>query len=689
MAVSDVITRRKRICRISYLLLLAGAGPAAWSQTPPGPGATDANVRHDANQRYELFQKYLQRRAAEVSRANLSTIHSLEQWKREKPRVSREMRYMLGLDPMPAKTPLEAKVTGVIERSTHRIEKIVFQSMPGLYVTGNLYLPKNAGGPLPTVLYLCGHSPSPHGAKIHYQHHGVWFARNGYAAFLIDTIEYGELAGAHHGLHDLGMWYWLSLGFTPAGPEVWNAIRAIDYLQTRKEVDADRIAITGMSGGGAMTWYTAAVDDRVKVAAPVCATWTVEQQVALNHVRGNCDCIFFHNTFQADLPLAGALIAPRPLKMINATRDVVFPPAGYLDVFRRLEPVYGWHGASDKLAQYEHDAPHEDILPFRKAANEWINRWLKQDNTPFDEGAIEQEPGEVLRVLDHYPPGTINDSIHRRFIPVHELRPWPHRTAWERRRSELIEQIKNRALRLLPSTKVPFETWKAPVKSFVDRYCDASDVEFTTEKDVRVQGQIFIPREEKYRQSALIYVKRSDDIVHPIDWDPLLPLFGRRVVLVLHPRGVDYPVTNLQLSTIKRTAALLGGTLETMQLWDILRSVDFLTAEHGLNLKSISIYGRGQIGPLGFYAAALDSRITRVILDDPPGSHWQGSPLLNILRITDLPETAALLAPRELVSLTPLPPAYDYTASIFALYGKRDAIRQAGGLGEAMQVWEP
>ncbi|HEU0139708.1 MAG TPA: hypothetical protein VFQ79_08360, partial [Bryobacteraceae bacterium] len=248
---------------------------------------------------------------------------------------------------------------------------------------------------------------------------------------------------------------------------------------------------------------------------------------------------------------------------------------------------------------------------------------------------------------------------------------------------------KNRVLRLLPSTKVPFETWKAPVKSFVDRYCDASDVEFTTEKDIRVQGQIFIPREEKYRQSALIYVKRSDDIVHPIDWDPLLPLFGRRVVLVLHPRGVDYPVTNLQLSTIKRTAALLGGTLETMQLWDILRSVDFLTAEQGLNLKSISIYGRGQMGPLGFYAAALDNRITRVILDDPPGSHWQGSPLLNILRITDLPETAALLAPRELVSLTPLPHAYDYTASIFALYGKRDAIRQAGGLGEAVRVWEP
>ena len=197
----------------------------------------------------------------------------------------------------------------------------MFQSMPGLYVTGNLYLPKEITGRLPTVLYLCGHSPNPHGAKFDYQQHGIWFARNGYAALLIDTVEFGELSGIHHGLHDLGMWYWLSLGFTPAGPEVWNAIRALDYLETRKEVDPERIAVTGISGGGAITWYTAAVDERVKVAAPVCATWTVEQQIALDHVRGNCDCIFFHNTFQADLPTAGALIAPRPLKIINAIRD--------------------------------------------------------------------------------------------------------------------------------------------------------------------------------------------------------------------------------------------------------------------------------------------------------------------------------------------------------------------------------
>ncbi len=94
------------------------------------------------------------------------------------------------------------------------------------------------------------------------------------------------------------------------------------------------------------------------------------------------------------------------------------------------------------------------------------------------------------------------------------------------------------------------------------------------------------------------------------------------------------------------------------------------------------------MGALAIHAAALDERISRVILDDPPASHWQGPALLNVLRITDLPEVAALMAPREIVSLTPLPEAYRYTRSIFCLFGKSDSIRQAASLAEALRVWE-
>jgi dienelactone hydrolase len=247
---------------------------------------------------------------------------------------------------MPAKTPLQARTTGTLDRDGYRVEKVVFQSMPGLYVTGNLYLPAKVEKQLPTVLYVCGHSPSPWGAKIDYQHHGIWLARHGYVALLVDTVEFGELSGVHHGTHDLDMRYWYSLGYTPAGPEVWNAIRAIDYLETRPEVDPKRIAVTGISGGGAISWFSAAADERIQVAAPVAATWTVDQQVQGDLLHENCDCIYFPNTFQADLPLAGALIAPRPLRIISAQKDPMFPPAGYHAVYERVRRIYELHNAS-------------------------------------------------------------------------------------------------------------------------------------------------------------------------------------------------------------------------------------------------------------------------------------------------------------------------------------------------------
>ena len=289
-------------------------------------------------------------------------------------------------------------------------------------------------------------------------------------AFLIDTIEFGEVPGIHHGLHDLGMWYWLSLGYTPAGPEVWNAIRALDYLETRPEVDSKRLAVTGISGGGAMTWYTAAVDDRVKVASPVCSTWSVESHTALNAVHENCDCIYFVNTFLADLPSVGALIAPQPLKIISASRDPSFPAAGYHDVYRRTRAIYDLYGAADKVQEYDYAAPHSDILPFRKEADEWLNRWLKNDSTPFEGGQIQREDAATLKVLDHAPADAVNGHIHKIFIKTQPPEPWTSLSSWKARRTRLLAQLRDRTFRAFPNVKVPFQAWKrAPRMAFALR----------------------------------------------------------------------------------------------------------------------------------------------------------------------------------------------------------------------------
>jgi cephalosporin-C deacetylase-like acetyl esterase len=547
---------------------------------------------------------------------------------------------------------------------------------------------KQDGGRYPPIVYVTGHSPGPGGAKVGYQHHGIWFAKNGFAAFVLDTIEFAEIPGIHHGVHDLAMWHWLSLGYTPAGVEVWNAIRALDYLQTRPEIDIERAGITGRSGGGAISWFTAAVDERFKVSAPVHGTWSVGPHVAGDVVKENCDCIYFWNTYQIDLPLAGALIAPRPLMIVNASKDGAFPPSGYEPVHQCLRPVYEWYGAPEKLAEFAQATGHSDTPAYRKAADEWLNRWLRNDVTPFDESGFETEKESLLTVLDRYPADATNEGIHRSFIAAPKPQAWKTLPDWTQRRKELAPALRDKVFRTFPKERVPFDAWKGKYSMWTEKYADSFHVEFTTEESVRVHGQLFIPRNGKSRHPSLIYVRDKDDIVFSVDYDQLLSAFKDHVVLVLNPRAVDYPMDVSRTSVTKMTVALLGGTLESLQLWDILRSVEYLLDEEKLNLSSISVYARKHMGGLALHAAAIDTRISRVILDDPPASHWQGPALLNVLRITDLPEVAAMVAPREIVSLTPLPAAYDYTRSIFHLHGKDNSVRQAASLGEALRVWE-
>jgi cephalosporin-C deacetylase-like acetyl esterase len=664
--------------RVCAIVLLAVACAAA------GPQG-DAR-RHTAAERYELFKKNLTLRAQAITNNQFSGISKRADWERRRPELRRQALSMLGLDPVPPRTPLGAKITGGFERPTYRVENLVFESMPGLYVTGNLYLPKTpARGKTPAVLYVSGHAPSPQGAKIAYQHHGIWFARNGYVALVLDTVEFGEISGIHHGTHDLGMWYWLSLGYTPAGVEVWNAIRALDYLESRPEVDRARIGMTGRSGGGAITWFTAGVDERVAAAAPVHGTWSVGPHVADDVVRENCDCIYFWNSCRLDLPVVAALIAPRPLEIVNASKDGAFPPAGYNKVFELLRPVYDWYGASDKLHAFEQPTGHSDLPVYRKAANEWLNRWLRQDSTPFDETGIEPEEASLLTVLAETPRGARNEGIHRSFIRAAAPEVPKSLAQWQARRAKLVGELREHVFGAFPETKVPFDEWEGPERVWTRFYADSYNVEFTTEDSIRVHGQLFIPRNAKSKSPALIYVKGKEDVVYGVDYDDVLSALGTHVVLVLRPRAVDYPMDNYRTANTKMSAALTGTTLESLQLWDILRAIDYLAGRVKTGLGPISIYGRREMGALALYAAALDDRVERVILENPPASHWDGPAFLNVLRYTDLAEVAGIMAPREIVSLSALPASFELTRAIHQLHPFARALRQVDSLGDALR----
>ena len=246
----------------------------------------------------------------------LTEVKSLADWKDRRDVYRHQLFEMLGLDPLPARGDLKATITLKVERDDFTVENLHFQSSPGLYVTANLYLPKNLSRPAPTVLYLSGHGPVisngvSYGNKVSYQHHGAWFARNGYVCLVVDTLQLGEILGLHHGTYRENLWWWNSRGYTPAGVEAWNCIRALDYLSTRPEVDTNRFGATGRSGGGAYSWWIAALDERIKAVAPVAGITDLYNHVVDGVVEGHCDCMFTVNTHRWDYPQVAALVAPR------------------------------------------------------------------------------------------------------------------------------------------------------------------------------------------------------------------------------------------------------------------------------------------------------------------------------------------------------------------------------------------
>src|SRR5713101_3835525 len=348
------------------------------------------------------IQEYLLQETERIEVGFLGVIHSAEDWNRVRPGFLQEYYDMLGLWPLPAKTPLHATITRTLDQGDYVVEMVHYQSRPGLYVTANLYRPAKveAGKRLPAILYVCGHSMrGRNGNKTAYQSHGIWFARHGYLCLTLDTLQLGEIAGVHHGTYREGRWWWLSRGYTPAGVECWNGIRGIDYLAARPEVDPERIGVTGISGGGAATFWIAAADERVKVAVPVSGMSDLESYVKNKVINGHCDCMFLYNTYQWDWTTIAALVAPRPMLFANSDNDPIFPMDGNRRIIAKLRRIYKMYGKPEPVDDYVSVGGHDYRPDLRVAIFKWINKHLKNDTTSKVEDSAKYTPlkGRELR----------------------------------------------------------------------------------------------------------------------------------------------------------------------------------------------------------------------------------------------------------------------------------------------------
>ena len=344
---------KRMLCSAAILLPVFAPAAAVPGQAP----SADTASRND-----QKLADYFRAQTAALGERCLADVSSLEYWRAHREPYREQLAEMLGLFPMPERTDLKPVITGKLEQPDFTVEKLYFQASPRLYVTANLYLPKNLDQPAPAILYVCGHSRVitngvSCGNKTAYQRHGAWFARNGYVCLVIDTLQWGEIQGRHWGTFREGQWWWNSRGYTPAGVEAWFGIRALDYLCSRPEVDKERIGMTGRSGGGSYTWTVAALDERVKVAAPIAGMTDLRNQVVDGSIEGHCDCMFFLNTYRWDFPQVAALIAPRPLLIGNSDKDKLFPLDGVVRLYNQTRRIYQLYGQTNQLGLLITDGP--------------------------------------------------------------------------------------------------------------------------------------------------------------------------------------------------------------------------------------------------------------------------------------------------------------------------------------------
>jgi dienelactone hydrolase len=450
----------------AVLTLAAVTALAGLAQQPPDRKPGDA-----------MIEKYLAAETDRLSQRVLDGATTLEEWQKRRPRLYREYMDMLGLWPLPEKTPLKATVTGKLERGDLIVEKLHYQSKPGLYVTANLYRPKVVKGKLPAVLYVCGHSGRGRdGNKSAFQDHGMWFAANGYVCLILDTLQLGEIPGVHHGTYGTpyrhfssygvkgkdkveNRWWWLAAGYTPAGVECWNGVRGIDYLVSRPEVDADRLAVTSISGGGAATFWIAAADERVQCAVPVSGMSDLESYVKNKVINGHCDCMFLYNTYGWEWTTIAALVAPRPLLFANSDNDRIFPMDGNRRIIARLRKLYAMYGKPELVDDYVSKGGHDYRPDLRIAVFKWINKHVKNDTTTPVKDSAEFKPfaGKELRVFPEdsdIPKDAINGKIDETFVPRAKV-DLPQPDKFEEWKRALIKDLRSRSFRAWPDEIYP------------------------------------------------------------------------------------------------------------------------------------------------------------------------------------------------------------------------------------------
>jgi dienelactone hydrolase len=632
---------------------------------------SDVNAQDRSLGGNDALANYFENEVAQIEQANeLADYDSLDAWEADKPRLRGELFDMLGLNPLPPRQALDAVITGKVEEAEFVVEKLHFQSLPDLYVTGNLYLPKEIKAPLPTILYLCGHAQvkkgdTSFGNKTAYHRHGAWFARNGYACLMIDSVQLGEIEGVHHGTYRMNRWWWNSRGYTPAGVEAWNCIRALDYLETRPEVDPKRFGVTGRSGGGAYSWWTAALDDRIRCAVPVAGITSLRNHVVDGCVEGHCDCMFMVNTYRWDYAKVAALVAPRPLLISNTDKDTIFPLEGVVDIHRQTRHIYRLYGADDKLGLQITEGPHEDTQELHIHAFRWFNRFLKEDQAMIEKVARQFFEPESLQVLSSIPTDQINTTIDESFVPQAKTPTadsiLARQEVWHAKR---LAELRDRCFRAWPDHD---SQWKGNHQT---REEPLTEPLLANEEQGEYRWKRFVFESQPGVELFIDAVHRSTTELEAVKSAGLLVCDGAneairsalrdrlaadRVLFVFSPRGIGphaWQGNETKQIQIQRRFQLIGTTADTMRIWDVRRAMQVLRTLIPTSADSVDVYGSGSLGMHALLASLYEPGVRSLHISSPATKDDSFS-VLNLTRVISGEEIFALATVENELSIDP------------------------------------
>ncbi|MDO9340328.1 MAG: acetylxylan esterase [Bacteroidales bacterium] len=606
----------------------------------------------------------------------IAELHSLDSWQQRQKYIRETIMDIVG--PFPEKTPLNAKTLRIIDKDSYRIEHIVYESQPGFYVTSSMYIPARLkrSSKLPAVIYCSGHSIEGYRSAV-YQHVILNLVNKGFIVFAFDPVGQGErleyydkkagksLIGGPTKEHSYPGAQAFITGSSQARYMIWDGIRAVDYLLTRREADPAKIGITGRSGGGTQSAYIAAIDDRIYAAAPenyITSYTRLLQTIGPQDAEQN-----MFNLIQRGLDHPDFLIirAPKPTLMITTTNDM-FSIQGAIETEKDVSGIYKAYGKEENFSRVEDDAAHASTVKNREAMYAFFQKHLNNPGNPCDE---ETQP-LAIEELQVTKTGQVSTSMSGETV-----------FSLNRRVAENLTNQLNTS-RDDPDVYLPEVISSAKKLSGYQEPAEISDPVFAgrIQRDnyviekyfIKGAGDYIIPyllfKPEKPDNRAMIYLHPSGKSAEALKGDEIEWFVGNGFT-VLAPdlvgtgemgpgilRGDAYfegASHNLWYASM-----LIGRSITGIQAGDVVRLTRLLKKYN----EATEIFGfaRKEMAPVLLHAAAFTSELTSIVLFEPYSSYLSivmnryynpvfiNSTVPAALTAYDLPDLAASLAPRKL-----------------------------------------